>query len=184
MKRILPLVFSLWCGYTFAQTNTQTKTSTKKVVSNAITQQAQEEEWAKKLFAESYTKEHHDKHTGKILAKSNVFTFGKSVLVLSNTKSDLKAIIAKGLLYPELFEIDLPMAESDTLTIQKIEELPSLNVIPTSKRFRFACSRKNLLNPTIYFIELTNEKATVQTSLSAFIKGSSLTFFADGWTQI
>jgi hypothetical protein len=184
MKQILLLVFSLCWGYAFAQPNPQTTTGEPKNTNKIENKRTQEDEWTKKLFAENYSKQQHKKYTGKIITKANSFSFENVVIQVSNTNSILKSIIGSGLIYPELLDIVIKTDEKDTLTIQQLEELFFPNIHPTSKRFRFSGSKKNLLNPTVYFLELTNDKATAKTKLADFIKGSSLTFFTEGWTKI
>jgi hypothetical protein len=44
--------------------------------------------------------------------------------------------------------------------------------------------RKGFANPTVYFIELTNKKATDSTPLAEFVQGAELTFVEEGWVII
>ena len=68
----------------------------------------------------------------------------------------------------------------DTATISVIEELNFLTKSPKIKRFKMWVKRHRLLNPIVYYIELTNDKATKDTDLGTFIMGSSLTFVREG----
>jgi hypothetical protein len=73
---------------------------------------------------------------------------------------------------------------NDSLRITDFEEVPFLNKSPTIRRFRFWLFTKGFMNPTVYFIELTNENATSKTDIRSFIKDSNLTFFINGWIII
>jgi hypothetical protein len=76
------------------------------------------------------------------------------------------------------------MIRTDSLIVADLEELKFLETKPTQKRFRFWMVRKGFANPTVYFFELTNEKATKDTGMASFINGSTLTFFDEGWIII
>lgn len=40
------------------------------------------------------------------------------------------------------------------------------------------------MNPTVHFIELTNDNATKETKLIEFFQNSRLTYYKEGWVQI
>ena len=76
------------------------------------------------------------------------------------------------------------MSRNDSLTISEFEELKFLTKSYTQKRFRFWLFRKGTANPTVCFIELTNDKASSKTDLTTFINGAALTYFKSGWIVI
>ena len=82
------------------------------------------------------------------------------------------------------YKPDLNLFENDTVTISNIEELALLSIPSKVRRFRFWVWHGWLSNPTVYFLELTNDNANYNTSLMAFIKGATLTFVYKGWVII
>jgi hypothetical protein len=90
-------------------------------------------------------------------------------------KKDTSAAMQKAFYY---------MIRTDTLKIFNFEELKFLETTPTEKRFRFWLSSKRLVNPTVYFMELTNQNAAPGTDMPTFINGATLTFFWEGWIII
>jgi len=74
--------------------------------------------------------------------------------------------------------------KKDTLTISNFEEIKAMQTNIHQKRFRFWLFTKGIGNPIIYFIELTNDKATVDMSTVDFVKGAKLTFLKEGWVII
>lgn len=74
--------------------------------------------------------------------------------------------------------------KNDTATISNIEELIFLSKSPKIRRFKMWVNRRPLINPVVYFIELTNTNAGKETDLLTFIKGSSLTFVREAWIII
>ncbi|WP_428331387.1 hypothetical protein [Mucilaginibacter sp.] len=72
----------------------------------------------------------------------------------------------------------------DTLTISNFEELKYMSTNSKRKRFRFWLFRNRLINPTVCFMELTNNKAIISTSTFNFVNGAKLTFFEEGWIII
>lgn len=71
------------------------------------------------------------------------------------------------------------MAGINGLNFGNFKEL-HLEDIPTKKRFSFWLSRKKIMNPEIYYFELTNENATKETSMEAFIRGARLSILREG----
>lgn len=69
---------------------------------------------------------------------------------------------------------------TDNLSFGNFEELYYLEDTFNKKRFTFWLSRKNLMNPTVYYFELTNDIATKETSIEDFIKGANLTVLREG----
>lgn len=177
MRQFLLVVCSLWWGFTYAQTSSHAIDLKKSA------KQDQEDDWAKNAFNEGYNKQEYQKYDGEIKQNNaSEFILGKIVLMVGNADSVLRVVISNRLLDPRLFEIDPQVA--DTLMLSDLKELSFSSIAPTDKRFRFSCLRKNQNTPTIYFIELSNPKAKNHTNLSTFIKGASLTFFTEAWTQL
>ncbi len=72
------------------------------------------------------------------------------------------------------------MSRTDRLRISDFEELKSLSKSPKKKRFKFYLYRFGIMNPTIYYIELTNEKATKDFNQIEFMKGCRVTYIEKG----
>ena len=165
----------------------------------------QEDYWAEQLFEKEYTKTHFDKFKGDIVINGDGFIYGDKTFVLTNTPKELKTIFSNGIFYPNIITGDTKsvvksqaelntlstvqkvfynMARTDSLTISGLEELKFLTKSYTQKRFRFWLFRKGTANPTVCFIELTNDKANSKTDLTTFINGAALTYFKSGWIVI
>jgi hypothetical protein len=165
----------------------------------------QEDYWAEQLFKNEYCKTHFDKYKGDIVINANSFIFGDKTFVIVNTPNELKPIFSSGIFYPAIITGDTKsvvksqaeldtlstaqkvfynMTRTDSLTISGFEELKFLTKSNTQKRFRFWLFRKGTANPTVCFIELTNDKAHDKTDLTTFIDGAVLTFFKSGWIVI
>lgn len=69
---------------------------------------------------------------------------------------------------------------TDNLSFSNFEELYYLEDSFNKKRFTFWLSRKRIMNPTVYYFELTNDIATKETSIVDFIKGAKLTVLREG----
>jgi len=185
MRTALIILFAILSTTVFAQKATiSTSVAPSEEHKEVKNQGEQEVHWAEKLFDKNYVKEKYDSYTEKIVAKGNSYTFNDKVLELVDVSTEMKGLFVKGILYPELFDIEFGINKIDTLKISGFEEMKSLSKQPTSKRFKFSTSRKGLLNPTVYLIEVTNEQATSKTNIKDFIAGCSLTFFMEGWVQI
>jgi hypothetical protein len=164
-----------------------------------------EDYWAEQLFEKEYSKKYFDKFTGDIVISGDGFIYGDKTFVIVNTPKDLKAIFSSGLFYPTIItgdtksvvksQVELDtlsteqkvfynMTRTDSLTISEFEELKFLTKSNTQRRFRFWLFRKGVANPTVCFIELTNDKASDKTDLTNFINGAALTFFKSGWIVI
>ena len=184
-----------------AQT-TDNKNQTKREFKN---QGEQEDYQARQLFKKEYSKTHFDKFKGDIVINGDDFIFGDKTFVITNTPKELTPIFSSGIFYPNIITGDTKsvvksQAELDTLsTVQKVfynmtrtdsftisgfEELKFLAKSNTQKRFRFWLFRKGVANPTVCFIELTNDKANGNTDLTTFINGAALTYFKSGWVVI
>jgi hypothetical protein len=76
------------------------------------------------------------------------------------------------------------MSQNDSVKISDLEELKFLSKSHKIKRFRFWYYLPGFNNPQVYFIELTNSKATRKMKIHEFIKGSELTFIKGAWLII
>jgi hypothetical protein len=158
------------------------------------TQGRQEDRQAKKFIRKEYTKQNYDRFAGTItIIDDETYNYDDEVLKIFDTCKDLKQIFQKGIIYPEIFtgpvkrgperkkELELMIVRNDSLRISNLEELTFLKNTVKTKTFRFWLYAKGLMNPTVYFIELSNETANRKTDLTTFINGSELTFFKSGW---
>jgi hypothetical protein len=205
LQTILAILFSL----SLAGQTTETKTSSakdKKDIDRQFKNQGEQEDyWATQFLEKNYSKQNYPKYTEKIVVDGNIYKYGDMNLRVENTNIVLKTIFAKGIFYPTIIT-GIPKNESKTkhqvdtltpkdiffqnfnrpgsMTISGLEELPFFSISPQTKRFRFLLYRKGLLNPTVYFIELTNNNATDSTDLITFISDAVLTFFKEGWLMI
>lgn len=162
----------------------------------------QENYWAEEAFKTKYKKQFFKRFHGTIsLVNETTFTYRDRTLIVNDTNIELKTICKIGLLYPEIITGKLrykpltkkeltamtseqkqlyDMVIQDGLTISNLEELRFLNTIPQIKRYSFLLFEKGFSNPTICYMELTNERALPSTSVVSFIEGSKLTFFKRG----
>ena len=190
---------------TFFSVEAQTTDNKNQIKREFKNQGEQEDYWAEQLFEKEYSKTYFDKFKGDIVIIGNGFIFGDKTFVITNTTKELKPIFSSGLFYPNIImgsaksiiksqaELDTlstlqkmfyNMSRSDSLTISEFEELKFLTKSYTQKRFRFWLFRKGTANPTVCFIELTNDKASSKTDLTTFINGAALTYFKSGWIVI
>jgi len=187
------------------ETKSSTIKSKKESKQNFANQGEQENYWVEKFFEEKYIKQLFKRFKDSIIiTNSNIFTYADKTFEIINTSPELKIIFKKGIFYPDIitgnFESEFKSGQepntvntgkifynltlTDSFTISNLEELKFLNKTPTIKRFKFLLYTKNLVNPTVCFIELTNENAKLTTDLSSFIDGSTLTFFKQGWIMV
>lgn len=158
------------------------------------TQGEQEDYWAKKLFEKEYKKQEYYKFEGRITVVDEfTIKYDDEILSIYNTKAELKKVFEKGIFYPRIItgplksgkprkiELESMLFRDDSLRITDFEEQIFLNYYPKVKRFKFWLYMKGVANPTVYFIELTNENAKAETDIENFINGSKLTFFVKGW---
>jgi len=106
----------------------------------------------------------------------------KNTNSINNKKTDT--------LYSDTLNIENPNVERICI-IEKIccfEELTFLSDSPKVKRFQFWLFSKfgdvYMMNPNVYFFELTNEAANEETDLKSFIENAKLTFIRYAWTII
>jgi hypothetical protein len=145
----------------------------------------------------------YEKFDGKIsVVNENTIRFDEKTLIFfENSKDEYLVIFIKGLFYPNIItgniiseikskeelenmsdkdRIFYNIARTDSLTIGYIDELKLLNPNHKTKRFIIWVFRKGMINPTAWYFELQNNKATRKTSLSEFIQNAKLTFCKSG----
>lgn len=139
----------------------------------------QEKYWTEELFKQKYKRQKFDKYSGEIkIIDDNHMRFGEKSVQFDKGSSGIKILLNSGVLYTQL------LMQIGNLGITDLEEVTFVNHTDTAKRFRFEATSERISNPIIYFIELTNNNPTKETSIEDFIKGSELTFLKQGWTQI
>lgn len=162
----------------------------------------------KKVFSEQYVKYNIKRFQGHIVVLNKTeIKYDSTVLKVYTENSYLRQIFTSGVFYPAVFSQETPnrsvigqisnsqdstskdtslndLFEHDTLSISNIEELNYLNPSPTVKRLKFWVWHRWLLNPTIYFIELTNENAIINSDFLTFLKDAKITFIKKGWLII
>jgi len=108
----------------------------------------------------------------EMLFKKGIFNpdvvFGKETITRSNSQLDTLSQIQK-IMYNQV--------RNDSLSICCFEELEKLNPNPQTKRFKFWLFRIGTANPTEYYIEFHNKKATKETSIEEFIENAKMTFY-------
>ncbi len=161
--------------------------------------------WAKRIFYLYHCKQKFKRYAGHIVIVGNRFTYGDEEVSIDDSLSPgLNLIFSKGIFYPGISNVEekikdiqnMPKPDSvlpiipnleviqNRFRIANFEELLFLNTSPQIKRFWFWLFTPRLLNPVVYFIELTNAAATNATSLENFITGCELTFYKQGWVII
>ena len=159
-------------------------------------------QFAKGVFnSKEYLKGNYDLFSGRIDSiDSNTFRLGEKILKIETGNNGLRKLIGIGVFNAdEIFgnettkktkaEIDslsqnqkvlFNLTRNDSLTICCFESLDKLNPNPQTKRFKFWVMRIGVVNPTEYYIELYNDKATKETELYEFIENSKMSFFYKG----
>ena len=175
--RLLLIILIFYANTSSSQSskaNQSNQAHKKEAVNKKKNNAEQEEYYVKKMFQEEYKKQNFDRFLGIITVVNNNLQYDSLIISVSYTSADLKTILSEGLLYPKLFGND------DSLRITDFQELKYVNDNPQYKRFSFWLFRKWLLNPQVYYIELTNDKSTPETDLREFNKGARLTYFKPG----
>lgn len=131
---------------------------------------------------------------------SNVYRFGDKIIRVHLEDEQLVKLFGDGIFNPDLIfgettsrkpkptlgiapqsqnEI-FNLTRNDSLSICCIKELTNLNHNPRTKRFLFWLFRIGLANPTEYYIEFYNKKATRATSMKDFVENANITFYYQG----
>jgi hypothetical protein len=112
-----------------------------------------------------------EKYRGIFTHHANLFA--DNYLVTTKTDEEFEAMTREE-------QLQYMLGRNDTINIINFEELEELNPNAKTKRFIFWRFHGNMLNPTEYYFELKNDKATRRTPLSEFIAGARLTFLYKG----
>lgn len=143
-----------------------------------VTQGEQEKNWTKQLFASQHKTQKFRRYIGEVnVVDSAHIQFGSSTLVLFNCNKKFTSVFISGIFYPAILNLE-------TLRISDFDEISFLGSSAQIKRFRFLTWKYGFSNPTVYFIELTDNNADAKTSIVDFIKRAKLTFVKEGWTLI
>jgi hypothetical protein len=168
------------------------------------TQGEQEVIWGERFLKENYKRMYFPRFKGTISKRGDAIYFDENLVEIDNTSGEMYLLLESGILYPGIFgplspKVKIqkqanqyktnpifPFIRTDSLRISDMEEIKTSadDKSTKSKRFRFLLWRKGFMNPSIYFIELTNNKATADTDIRTFIKDAELTFFKQGWVLI
>lgn len=196
MQHFMKAITTIFLITIFFSANCQ-ETKTKEKELTFKNQGEQENYWAKQLFSKKYTKQNYSQFEGNItIVDENTIKYDDEVLLVYNTGNELKKIFEKGIFYPRIItgpvktgdarkaDLESMLIRDDSLIITDFEEQTFLSNSPKVKRFKFWLFMKGAVNPTVYFIELTNESATTETKIESFINGARLTFFVRGWRII
>ena len=163
----------------------------------------QENYWAERIFEKEYKKQQYDKFNGKIeIINDNRIKFENKTLIINCSKEYLSIFIS-GIFYPQLIigneennkilsseeyeklspedRFKYNMSRNDSFNVSNFEELTFLCNSPKIKRFRFLEFKTGFANPRVYFIELTNENAELNTSLENFLINAELTYIKAGY---
>lgn len=205
------LVLTILAACTYSLTYGQSKgnaaenLSKQPIFSIEETQGAHEKSWSKKLFKEHYKKDVYNRFDGdiQILSTNEIRFDNKTLRVYCD--DELLPIFTLGIFYPQLiigFGENEPIStenrhsihhetrflhqlqRNDYLNVSELEELTYLNRSPKVRRFRFLNFREGFINPNVYFLELSNENATKNTTLHEFISTCKLTFLKKGWVMM
>ncbi|WP_434035709.1 hypothetical protein [Formosa sp. 4Alg 33] len=188
---ILILILSVGCS---------SKTKTEKAITEQVSelkppfknQGEQEGFWAQEFFKDEYEKQNHIKFNGEIkivneyksldehgnfITNANEISFGNRVVEINLNDNKLRSIFENGILYPDLIS-------EKYFKIWDLEELSFLNKSPKIKRFRIFVNMPERIYTQIILLELKNESADNQTSMSEFVENSELTFIKEAWLMM
>jgi len=170
----LILISLLTITLSYGQEDEKIKRSRKKEP-DFSTAGEQEDYWTKRLFKFEYKKKNYKRFKGQI-SRIDSTTFRFDSVVVKNVDQDkrLLLMLEKGILFPWM----------PGLRINMWDELTELNPSFKVKRYRLSVHMFNISNPTVYFIELTNDKATADMDIMKFIEGANLTFLKQGWVMM
>jgi hypothetical protein len=181
----------LLAGSLFAAAQPPTKKASKEP--DFKNQGEAEDYWMRKIFANEYIPQTFERYKGPITRNGQYYSYGNWVLKIETNVKEWLSIFANGTVYPGIAQsnntsINASSAKADTSIISAIEEIHFPTLSPTRKRLRYWLFSKVfgswIANPTIYFIELTNDNSTKDTDLPTFLNGSRLSFYRRGWLII
>lgn len=151
--------------------------------------------------SEIYQAKRHPKFYGQIKKVGNTYyKFGDRNLKISLEDTTMLILFQTGIFNPDVVfgketthkeqkELDTMsqsqrvfynLVRNDSLSICCFEQLEKLNPNPQTRRFKFWLFRIGVANPTEYYLEFQNDKATKTTVLQEFLKNSIMTFYYKG----
>jgi hypothetical protein len=158
--------------------------------------------FAEEIFQTKYHQMSFEKFKGEIkMIDKHTFRFDEKILQIDQIDEENKLIFLNGIFYPNIItgnavaqikskaeinsltsqqRIIYNIIRTDSLYISNFNEIKYLNPDYRTKRFVFWLFKKGTMNPTEYYLELTNEEATKSTSIEDFIKNAVLSFFYKG----
>lgn len=158
-------------------------------------------------FEKNYKKQNYKRFSGTITVNNNSVSFDKKKVTFDPAEKNIQNILKNGLIYPQLisdYQAEKYKEETTdrtqkrfmkiqkdwkaafdikTLKLSQLQELTYFKGNERTKRFKVISKNSNLPNSVTYFFELTNDKATAQTSLEDFVNGSKLTYFEQEWYE-
>lgn len=160
--------------------------------------------FAKEVFnSTKYKKDNYPRFQKNIqLIGNESYQFGEKILNISIENKSYEMLFKKGIFNPDVVfgeetttenksqldtltqdqKIIYNLVRNDSLSICCFEELEKLNPNPQTKRFKFWLFRIGVANPTEYYLEFYNKKATKKTSIEEFIENAKMTFYYQGAT--
>jgi hypothetical protein len=173
-------------------------------LTNTFGQNLNEEKYrfAKEVFnSNQYRKDNYPSFQENIqLVADNSYQFGEKIITVSIENKSYEMLFKKGIFNPDVIfgketvkksksqldsltsdqKIIYNFIRNDSLSICCFEELEELNPNPQTKRFKFWLIQIGVINPTEYYIEFHNKKATKKTSIEEFIENAKMTFYHKG----
>lgn len=112
--------------------------------------------------------------------------YDDEIIIILNTETKLKQLFETGILFPAILRssagITVLKQPTDSVsnikhdfTIQKLQLVRSKSKSGKIRKFKFLLYQNDIANPTEYFIELWNAKASFKTDTKKFIRGAKLT---------
>lgn len=188
MKKLLLLIlFTINATNTFGQNTNEAKYRFAKEVFNST----------------KYKRGNYPRFQQNIqLVRDSNYQFGEKILNISIENKSYEMLFKKGIFNPDVVfgeetttenksqldtltqdqKIIYNLVRNDSLSICCFEELEKLNPNPQTKRFKFSLFRIGVANPTEYYLEFYNKKATKKTSIEEFIENAKMTFYYQGAT--
>lgn len=151
--------------------------------------------------SEKYRKNDYEKYSKQVNVVGNsYYNFGDKSLKISLENSKYEKFFSLGIFNPDIIfgeetskkskaELDTltqnqivfyNLTRNDSLSICCFEELEILNPNYQTKRFKFWLFRVGVVNPTEYYVEFQNEKATKGITIDEFIENAKMTFYYHG----
>lgn len=132
---------------------------------------------AEQHFSQDYEVKQYQKFNGNILKDSldeyNIVYFDSLRVILDVEDEVYRRVFTEGILNPK------HLYHSQSMQVCCFEELTHLNKTGTHRRFKFWVFEEGMANPLEYLIELTNGKATSQTTLSEFLNKAAVTHISE-----